>query len=51
MIRATLLSLLLVGCASDPQICFVKPMGQTEDGLIVIAQHCMSHEAFAESQK
>ena len=49
---------LLAGCASgkeakedEPRICFLKSMGRTEDGMVVVAQHCMSQEAFQEMQK
>ena len=42
----------LAGCATaEPQVCFVKPMGATEDGSWVVAQMCMTPEAFAASQK
>jgi hypothetical protein len=44
----------LSGCASTesgPRVCYVKPMGATEDGSWVVAQMCMTPEAFAESQK
>lgn len=49
-----LLLLLIVGCAAtepEARICFVQLVGQTEQGLTVIAQQCMTPEAFAESQK
>lgn len=44
------------GCATAPaesetKVCFIKPMGQTQNGMLVVAQSCMSPEAFAESQK
>jgi hypothetical protein len=50
---AACFALSLMGCATNDamNVCFVKMMGHTEDGLTVIAQHCMSPEAFAESQK
>lgn len=48
----------LSGCATtatapEPQmsVCFMKLMGMTEDGTTVVAQSCMSPEAFAETQR
>ena len=55
MIRALLFVLLLTGCAApavrDPEVCFVKVMGTTEDGSMVVATLCMTPKAFEESQK
>lgn len=52
---------LLAGCASDPRseraqpmrksVCYVKPLGSTEDGYTVLFEACQSTEAFAASQK
>lgn len=46
-------ALLLSGCATRPQteVCFMKVMGQTPEGYTVVGTHCMTPEAFAESQK
>lgn len=43
----------VMGCATarDAEVCFMRIMGQTEDGTTVVAQQCMTPEAFAESQK
>ena len=49
-----LIMLALPGCASVAQkeddvwqrICYVKPLGNTEDGMIVIAQACLTPEQF-----
>jgi hypothetical protein len=50
--KALLLMLVLAGCSTaGPQVCFMTPMGKTEDGSWVVAQQCMTPEAFAESQK
>lgn len=51
--RALLVALLLFGCAGtrDAEVCYLKLMGQTEDGFTVVAQQCMTPAAFAESQK
>jgi hypothetical protein len=42
------------GCAStarDAEVCYIKPMGNTEEGLIVVLQQCITPEAFEEAQK
>lgn len=51
--RICLLLLLLAGCASteEPKVCFMRMVGQTEDGWTVAAQHCITPEAFQASQK
>lgn len=44
----------LVGCAAtkpEQKVCFVKFLGKTEEGMVVVNQVCMTPEAFAESQK
>jgi hypothetical protein len=43
----------LSGCATseDAKVCFMKPIGVTEEGYTVAAVQCMTPEAFAESQK
>lgn len=43
----------LGGCSTAPvqQVCFVKRLGNTEAGMVVVAQTCMSPEQFAETQK
>lgn len=48
-----LLAFLLGGCAAaEPaKVCYLKALGATEDGFTVVAQQCMTPEAFAESQK
>lgn len=48
-----ILIVILAGCATarDAEVCYVKPMGNTEEGLIVVLQQCLTPEAFAESQK
>lgn len=51
---ALLLFPLLTGCASaepEKRVCFVQRLGMTEEGLTVVAQLCMTPEAFAETQK
>lgn len=42
------------GCATtakDAEVCYVKPMGNTEEGFIVVLQQCMTPEAFQAGQK
>lgn len=44
----------LYGCATtepEVRVCFMHMMGRTQQGLSVVAQHCMSKEAFEETQK
>lgn len=51
---AVCLGLLLAGCASPSprsEVCFLRLLGNTEDGMSVVAQACMTPEEFAESQK
>lgn len=52
---AILLMAGLSGCASSPsprsEVCFLRILGSTENGMPVVAQTCMTPEAFAESQK
>jgi hypothetical protein len=52
--KALLLVLLLAGCATgteEPKVCLLRMLGLTEGGFSVVAQQCMTPEAFAESQK
>lgn len=53
---AAALVALATGCASTPsapevRVCFMKMLGATEQGHSGVAQHCMTPEAFAETQK
>lgn len=43
----------LSGCATteESKVCFMKLLGQTEQGYSVVVQSCMTPEQFAESQK
>ena len=45
----------LSGCASSPsprsEVCFLRLLGTTDDGLSVVRSVCMTPEQFAESQK
>lgn len=45
----------LPGCATKEEprdeVCFLHPLGRTQDGLHVVAARCMTPEQFAESQK
>jgi hypothetical protein len=51
---------LLAGCATEPkedsksariEVCVVQLLGQTDSGLPVVKQGCVTPEAFAEAQK
>lgn len=51
---------LLFGCAPPPKtqevthplmVCYMKYLGQTDDGLTVVAQQCETPEEFKASQK
>jgi hypothetical protein len=35
----------------DAEVCYMKPIGLTEQGFTVAFQQCMTPEAFQESQK
>ena len=53
---ALVIALVLIplgGCSTteDPKVCFMSVMGQTEEGYTVVAQQCMTQEAFKELQK
>lgn len=53
---ALLLFPMMTGCSSqpqdeEPQICFMKSLGRTPDGMFVVAQKCMTQDDFKESQK
>lgn len=46
----------LMGCATKisdgrTEVCFLQPLGQTEEGYTVVASHCMTPEAFKASQR
>jgi hypothetical protein len=58
IIGAILLALLLgpmFGCASSPsprsEVCAMRLLGATQDGVSVVAVQCVTPEQFAESQK
>lgn len=46
---------LAVGCATEqkaePQVCYLKLMGQTEEGYTVVMQACVTPEQFKAAQK
>lgn len=55
-----LAAMLLCGCAANAtksddgvqtRVCYVKALGQTEEGYAVLMEACQSPEAFAASQK
>lgn len=48
---AALIIASFAGCATPEKVCYIRPMGQTDDGFVVIAQSCMSAEAFQKAQE
>jgi hypothetical protein len=47
---------LLAGCATekkpnDPKVCYLKLLGQTEEGYTVVVQQCVTTEEFQAAQK
>lgn len=50
---ALILVPLLTGCATtdEPKVCYLGLMGQTEQGMVVVMQHCMSQEQFKAAQQ
>jgi hypothetical protein len=53
VVTAVLIIASLAGCATsrDAEVCYMKPIGLTEQGFTVAFQQCMTPEAFQESQK
>lgn len=54
VVTAVLIIASLAGCATttrEAEVCYMKPIGLTEQGFTVAFQQCMTPEAFQESQK
>lgn len=49
------LLILISGCSSSPsprtEVCYLRLLGHTEDGMSVVTQACVTPEEFKESQK
>lgn len=48
-----LIAVALPGCATtkDAEVCYVKPMGETDGGLFVVLQQCLSPETFQRARE